>query len=164
GLSGRVQGPPEDLFDRKQLAGVTRPPQRRCRTLVENPARSQVDNPLAVALSGELIETPHGSEILGVAWRLEFRVRQSKIVALELRVLLEFAGQQPAAQRAVSQGGEARLQAIRQEVGLDLALEQIIGRLHDMELRDAAESLDLGNREIAHSNGADLSLLEERLH
>src|SRR5205823_3530135 len=124
-LRSRVERPPEDLVDGLQLTGVTCTPQcRRC-TLIKDPARGQVDDPLAVTIPGELIETSDCSEILGIERRPEFRICQSKIVALELRVGLQFAGQQTAAQRSVGQGGKVRSPAIRQEPGLDLALKQI---------------------------------------
>jgi hypothetical protein len=121
-------------------------------------------NTLAVVLMGELIETSDGSEILRIARRLEFRVRQTKIVALKMRVLLQLAGQQTAAQRAIGQGRKTRFPAIGQKLLLDLALEQIIGRLHNVQLGDAAKSFNLRNREIAHANSADLPLVEECLH
>ena len=123
-----------------------------------------MNDPLAITLSRELSETSDCGEILGISRRLEFRVGQSQIIAVKMRILLQCAGQQTAAQRPVGQGAEARFPAIGQELDLDLALEQIIRRLHDMQLRDAAKSFDLGRREIAYTNSADLPLLEEGLH
>jgi hypothetical protein len=49
------------------------------------------------------------------------------------------------------------LPAIGQEFLLDLALEQIVGRLHDVQLGDAAKALDLRNREIADADSPDLA-------
>jgi hypothetical protein len=76
---------------------MSRTPQCRCGTLIEDPAHGQVDHSLAVTIPGELIETPDRGEILGIARRTEFRVGQSQIVALEVGILLQFAGQQAAA-------------------------------------------------------------------
>ena len=147
-LRGSVERPPEDLVDGLQLPGMTCTPQcRRC-TLIKDPAHGQVDHPLGVAFHGELIETPDRNEILGIERRSEFRVCQSKIVALKLRVRVRFAGQQTATQRSVGQGGEIRFPAIGQELGLDLALEQIIGRLHDVQLGDAAKSFDRATEKL----------------
>ena len=84
-LGAGVERPPEYLVDRLQLAGVARSPECRSRTPVEEPTHRQLDDPLAITLSGELIETPDSSEILQIARRLEFRVGQAKIVALEMR-------------------------------------------------------------------------------
>src|SRR5690349_4941614 len=82
---GRIERPSECLVDGLQLAGVARSPQCRSRALVEDPAHRQMDDGLAVAPSGELIETPDCSEILRVAWRPKFRVGQAKVVTLKMR-------------------------------------------------------------------------------
>ena len=86
---GGIERPSEYLVDRLQLAGMTRSPERRSRALVEEPTPSQVDDPLAVTLSGEFIETSDGGEVLRIARWLEFRVGPTKIVAVKMRVLAQ---------------------------------------------------------------------------
>ena len=54
--------------------------------------------------------------------------------------------------------------AIRKDLVLDAALEKVVGRLQHMQRRDTPEGLHLRDREIAHPDGADLSLLIERSH
>ena len=81
-----------------------------------------------------------------------------------MRVDLQLARQQPAAQCAVSQGGEARFPAIGQELFLDLALEQIVRRLYDVQFGDSAKARDLQNREITDADSPDFPLVEKRLH
>src|SRR5580704_5416551 len=136
---------------------MARAPQRRRSALIEKPTHGEVDDPLAVTSPSKFIEAPNCSQILRVAWRTEFRVGQAQIVSLKLRVFPQLAGQQTAAQCTVGQGCQARLPAIGQELLLDLALEQIVGRLHDVQLGDAAKALDLGNREIADADSPDLA-------
>src|ERR1700724_2614358 len=71
-----------------------------------------MDDPPAVVVPGQLIEAPDRSEVLGIARRLEFRIGQSQIVAVKLRVLAQLAGQQAQAAGRVGQGCEIRFPAI----------------------------------------------------
>ena len=123
-----------------------------------------MDDALDITLLSVLIEAADRSEVLRKARRPEFRIRQAQIVAGEMRVFLQIAGQQTPAQSTISQGCETRLPAIRQKLVFDLTLEQIVGRLDDVQLSDPAKALDLPDREIADADGPDFSLVEERLH
>jgi hypothetical protein len=73
------------------MAGMARSPQSRRGALVEEPTHDKVNNPLAVVLSGELIEPANRCEILRVARRPEFRVYRAKIVARKMRVLRQLS-------------------------------------------------------------------------
>ena len=85
---------------------MARSPQCRCGALIEEPTDGHVNDPLAVTIPGELIEMPDRGQILGKARQPEFRVGQTKIVAVEMRIFLQLAGQKTAAQRAIGQGRE----------------------------------------------------------
>ena len=63
-----------------------------------------MNHPLAVALLREVIEPLNRSKILSKARRLEFGVSAPQIVTFELRIDLDPAGQQPAAERAIAEG------------------------------------------------------------
>ena len=123
-----------------------------------------MDHSLVEALPGELIEPRRGSEILPEAWLLKFRIGAAKVVALEFAVRPHPSGQEAAAECAVAKGRDLVLSAIGEDVGLDAALEQIIGRLQHMQRCHPAEALHLPDREIADADGADLALLEQGAH
>src|SRR3989441_8294559 len=97
--------------------------------LIEHPANRQVDHAFVEALLGDLIEPCHGSEILPETRLLKLRIRAAKIVALEFAVRPHPSRQEAAAERAIAEGRELVLLAIGENVGLDAALEQVIGRL-----------------------------------
>src|SRR5262249_30172993 len=131
-LGARIEVPAAHLIDRIQLAGVACAPQRRGDALIEHPANRQVDHSLVEASLGELIEPRHGGEILPEAWLLKFRIGAAKIIALEFGVRPHPPGQEAAAECAVAKDRDLVLSAIGEDVGLDAALEQIIGRLQNM--------------------------------
>ena|SRR5216683_5245442 len=67
GLRGGVERPAGDLVDGLQLPGVSRTLQcRRC-TLIKDPARGQVDHPLAVTIPVFNASTSDGAKVLPVA-------------------------------------------------------------------------------------------------
>src|SRR5262249_24867015 len=123
-----------------------------------------MDDSLVEALLSELIKPCYGSEVLPKARLLKFRIRAAKVVPLEFAVGPHPSGQEPAAECAVAKGRDVILSAIGEDVGLDPALEQIIGRLHHVQRRNAAEALHLPSREIADTDGADFALLEQSVH
>jgi hypothetical protein len=79
-------------------------------------------------------------------------VGQAQVIAIEMGVFSELSRQQAAAERAIGQGRERRLPAIGQQLVFDLALEQVIWRLQDVQLGEPAKSLDLRHRKIAHAD------------
>src|SRR5262249_47397962 len=123
-----------------------------------------MDDMLAEALLRELIEPCHGGEILRESRRLKFRIGAAKIIALEFAVRLHPPGQEPAAERAVAEGRDVVLSAIGEGLGVNGALEQIVGRLQHVQRRNPAEALHLPDREITYADGAALTLLEEDAH
>src|SRR5262245_40622755 len=140
---------------------MARAPQRRGDALIEHPANRQMDDALVEPLLGKLIKPCHGSQILPEARLLKLRISAAKVVAFEFAVRPHPPGQETAAECAVAKGRDLVLLAIGEDVGLDAALEQIIGRLQHMERRHPAEALHLLDREIADTDGADLALLEQ---
>src|SRR5229473_1592461 len=48
--------------------------------------------------------------------------------------------------------------------GFDSAFEQVVGWLQHMQRRNAAKPLHLADRKVAHADGADFPLLEQRVH
>src|SRR5437763_11711497 len=143
---------------------MARAPERRGDALVKRPADREFDDGLAEALPCETIEPFHGSEILREARLLKLGIAAAQVIALEFAVRAHPAGEQASAQRAIAEGGDAVLAAIGQNVGLDPALEQIVGGLQHVQRRNAAELLHMLDRKITHADGATLSLLEQRLY
>ena len=139
---------------------MARAPKRRGDALIEHPAHREVDDALAIALLRQLIETLHCGEILRKARRLEFGIVAPEVIALELGFGAHAAGQQAAAERAIAERGDAILAAIRKDVLVDGALEEIVRRLHHVQRRDGAELVHLRDREIADADGADFALLQ----
>src|SRR5439155_10747385 len=159
GLDVSLERPAVYFGDRCKLVGMARAPQRSCDALVQHPAHREMDDALAVAVLREQIQPLYGAQILVEAWRLEFRVVPAQVIAAELRVGPHPAREQPATERPVAQNGDVVPAAIRQDFLLDAALEKVVGRLQNMQRRDVPESVYLRDREIAHPDGADLSLV-----
>ena len=116
------------------------------------------------ASTGKAVEPPHGGEILGESRLAKLRIAAPQIVADECCVRAHPSGQEATAQRAVAECRDLVFAAIRQQVGLDAAFEQVVGRLQHMQGRDTTELFHLFDREIAHPDGADLSLDEQCEH
>ena len=89
---------------------------------------------------------------------------RAEIVTIECSIWPHPPRQQTPAECAISERRDVVCAAIGQDISLDLALEQIIGRLQHMQRRDAAEFLHLADRKVADADGADLSLPEQRMH
>src|ERR1035437_846433 len=111
---------------------MTGSPQCRGDALVEHPADRQVNNALAETLF-DPIELAHGGQILCEPGLAEFRVGAPQIVTIEYRIRPHSSGQQPSTQRSISQHRNSIFLTVRQEVGLDTTLEQIVGRLQYMQ-------------------------------
>jgi len=88
----------------------------------------------------------------------------AQIIVHKGRVRPHSARQQTAAQRAIAEGGDLVAAAVRQDIGLDSALEKIVRRLDHMQRRLGPEPLDLRDGKIADADRPDLSLLEQRMH
>src|ERR1700719_1496438 len=95
--------------------------------------------PFPETLRREPIEPLHGGKILRESWLLEFWVGAAKIIALEFAVRRHPAGEETAAQRAIAKCRDPVLAAIGQDIGIDCALEQIVGRLQHMQRRHAPQ-------------------------
>src|SRR4029079_14351862 len=163
-LVGSIERPTGYFGCRPQLVGITGAPQRRGDTLVECPANGQVDDSFSKTVLGQLIQAVHGGEILSKAGLLKLRVGPSQVVASEDRVGSHSSRQQPTAEGPIAERRGAVLRAIRQDIGLERTFEKLIGRLHNVQRRNAAELLHLRNRVIADADRADLALLVERQH
>ena len=137
-LSARIEPPARHLIDRLQLAGMARAPKRGRDALIEHPADRQLNNMFAEAVLRQLIEPLHGGKILGEPRRLELRVGAAQIVTIECSIWPHPPRQQAPAERAIAERRDLVLATIGQDISLDLALEQIIGRLQHMQRRDAS--------------------------
>ncbi len=125
------------------LFGVAAAPERNADALVEHPTHRQMDHaPLEAALC-ELIELPHGLEILGETGRLELRIDAPQIVAVESRIRPHAPAQQPAAERPIAERHDVVGATVGQNLRLDGALEQVIGRLQHVQRGHLAEALHL---------------------
>src|SRR5215467_6927869 len=90
---------------------------------------------------------------------LEFRVSLSKIVTLELCVLVNCTTQQSAAQRAIGEGSHRVFPAPWQNVLLCLAFEEVERRLVRGEGRNPAEPFHCFNGVVGNANLTDLPSL-----
>ena len=156
--------PAHYVLRRSELIGAARTPQGDdLVAAVEQPAYGEGQHGLAVAVARERRELVDGLEILPEPRLLEFGVDLAQIVALERRLRRDLAGEETAAERAIGEHDEAVLLGVRQDIGLDLALEQIVGRLNGGERRLLAEAVHLRRREIADADRPDLALAAEVL-
>src|SRR6267378_6120651 len=80
------------------------------------------------------------------------------IVLRKLTIDAHGAAQESAAQRSVSERGDAALAGVRQDITLDFALEKIVGRLNGVKRRDGSETRHLFWRIVAHTDSANLAL------
>ncbi len=123
-----------------------------------------MNNALAEPFLGEPIKPLDGGEILRKAGCLEFWVGAPQIVPLEGRVRPHAPRKKSPAQRAIAECRDAVLAAVRQEVGFDSALEQIVRRLQHVKRCHATKLFDLLDGKIAYADRADLSLVEQHVH
>src|SRR5258706_10286961 len=143
---------------------MTGTPKRSGDALVEHPADREMNDTLAEAFPGKLVEPLNSSQVLREAWRLEFRISAAQIVAFKYGIRPHASGKQAPAQRAITERRDGVPAAIGQDIGFDAALEQIIRRLQHMKRRDAAKLLHLHDRKIADPDGADFSLEMQLVH
>src|SRR6266404_351891 len=146
------------------LIGVTAAPERDADTLFEHPTHRQMDHAPVEAAPCELIELLHGLEILGKTGRLEFRVDAPQIVAVEGGVRTHAPAQQSSTECAIAERRDVVGTTVRQDVHLNGAFEKVVGRLQHVQWGHLAEALHLGNREVAHADGADFPLPVKRAH
>ena len=135
--------PTLDLVDRIKLMRMPCAPQRDRRTLVQHPPNGEREHRLVEARPRKRFKFSDGLEILRKARLLEFRIDLAKIVSLKLCLCRHPAGQQPTAQRAITQDGKAGTLRIGKHVRFDLALEKIVWRLDGIERRAFAEGIQL---------------------
>src|ERR1700688_663032 len=114
-----------------------------------------MDDAFAVSLLCKFIETLDCRQILGKARRLELRVGLAQVIAFEPCRRTHLAAEQPTAERAIAEDGDAVATAIRKDLRLDAALEQVIRRLQAVERCHVAEPLHLLDREVADADRAD---------
>ena len=112
----------------------------------------------------EPIESLYSGQVLREAGFEELRVVASQIIPIKDGIRPHPSGQEASTQRAVTQHRNITFAAIGQQVGLDAALKQVVGRLQHMQRRHAAKLPHLANRKIAHPDGADFPLPEQRVH
>lgn len=104
-----------------------RAPQRHRRAAIENPADGQGQHRLAIALASQFLQLRDRCQVLGEAGLLELRVGLAQVVAIEAGLGVHPSGKQAAAQRSVGQHDDAVTLGVGQHVGVDGALEQVVG-------------------------------------
>src|SRR3984957_4423337 len=97
----------------------------------------------------EAIEPLNRLQILRKSRRLELGIVLSKIIARKLRLRRHPAGEETPAQGAIGEGDDVFVPTIGEDVVLDGAFKQVVGRLHDLHWRNLVEGLDLRRTEIA---------------
>jgi hypothetical protein len=83
----------------------------------------------SVSFLRQIIQLLNGVQILREARRPEFRIGLAEIVAGELRIRLHCAGQEPPAERPVSESAQILFAHVRQHVAINLPLKEVIRRL-----------------------------------
>src|ERR1700722_18637335 len=158
------QRPARDTQRGLELIRAAAAPQRDADALVEHPTHRQLNHMPAEAALSELIELPHGLEILRKTRRLKFRIDVPQIVTLERGVGSHATAEQASTQGAITERHDAIGAGIGQDVRLNGALKEIVGRLNHVQGGHLAKAFHLRNREIAYADSADLSCLEKRTH
>src|SRR5580704_3559144 len=159
-----LQRPARDTERRLELIEATAAPERNADPLIEHPTHRQLNHTPAVAALSELIELPHGVQILRKTRRLKFRVDAPQIVAVERAVRAHAPAEQPPTQGSITESRNVIGASIRQDVRLNGALEEIVGRLQHVQWGHLTKALHFGDREIAYADGPDLSCLVKRAH
>src|SRR4030081_1507477 len=102
-----------------------------------------MDDTSTVVFLRELIEPRHRSQVLLETWRLKFRILKSQVVAGKSRRRRHAASEKTAGQGAVGKYAHRIFSAIRQNIFLNIPLEQIVGRLGGMQRSNGPEGVHL---------------------
>src|SRR3984957_12716621 len=159
-----IERPTGNIERRLHLIGVTAAPQRDADALIEHPSHRQVDHAPVKAALCELIELPHGVEILCKTRRLKFGVDAPQIVTGESGVRAHAPAKQSSTECPITERHDVVGAAVGQNFRLNGAFEKVVGRLQHVQWSHPAKALHLGNREVAHADGTDFSLLVKRAH
>src|SRR5450755_831797 len=114
-------------------------PQCRRDALIEHPANRQLNDALVEAPASKLVEPLYRGKIVGESRLVKLRVAAAQIVALECGIRSHPSRQQATAQCSIAECRDLVVAAIAQEIRLDAAFEQVVGRLQHVQRRDAAE-------------------------
>jgi len=136
----------ETVTEAIELIGVPGTPKGDADALIEHPAHRQLDHPAVIPAVRELIKFLHRTEVLRKARPLKFGVDVAQVIGGEQGVGAHPPAQQAAAQGPIAQGHDVVHEAIGQDVGFNPALEQIVGRLYDMQGCNRCESVPSGQR------------------
>src|SRR5580704_16086002 len=154
-----LQRPARDIERRLELLGATAAPERDADSLIEHPTHRQLNHTPAEAAPSELIELPHGIQILRKTRRLKLRIDAPQIVAVERAVEAHAPAEQASTQGSITESRDVIGASIRQNVRLNRALEEIVWRLQHVQRSRLTKALHVGDREIAYADGTDLSFL-----
>jgi hypothetical protein len=103
------------------------------------------------------IEPLNRPQILCKTRSLELGIVLSKIIARKLRLSRHTAEEETATQGPVSEGDDIFVPTIEEDVVLDGAFKQVVGRLHRLHWRNLAEGLDLRRTEIGDADCLNLA-------
>src|SRR5579872_6710067 len=102
---------------------MTSSPEGHADALVEHPPHRQLNYTALEYPLCKLIELCHGAQILREARALELRIDSTQIIALEGTVGSHATTQESTAQSSVTEGRDLVGEGIRENLGLDAALE-----------------------------------------
>jgi hypothetical protein len=143
-LGRRIDMPAFDITDGVELAGIPGTPEGDRWALIKHPAHRKCQYRFAKALSRQLFEFIDRREILRVAVALEFRIDITEIIAVECGLHGHPPAEETTTQRAVTQDRQSSANGIGQHVSLDVALKEVVGRLHSVELGVSTKHPHLG--------------------
>jgi len=111
--------------------------------LVQHPPHGNIHHVFSVSFLRQIIQLMNRIQVLREARRLEFRIGPAEIVAGEFCVRLHRPGQEPPAERPVSESAQILFAHVGQHVAINLPLKEVIRRLDGVQLRDRHELVHL---------------------
>ena len=93
---------------------------------IQHPPHCEMDHPLSVVFARKAIKLLHRGDVLVQSRWLELWILLANVIPAEACFPRDPPGEQSSAQRAVGQCRNAIAAAVRQDVSLGVALEQIV--------------------------------------
>src|SRR6266550_1380977 len=106
---------------------------------------------------GETGKSVHDAQVAAVRLAFEHVVLGAPVAGRELRLRSHGAAQQPVCERPIDQHTYIVSACVRKDRRLDVAPEEVVGRLQRLDLQAAAELFHLLGIEVGYPDVADLS-------
>src|SRR5919197_804787 len=172
-------GPLQDLLDLLAIAGREVDVARRSSALDllrvagaddrgsdarrrQRPGNRELGDGPATAL-GVALELAHDRDVAAELLAREEAAVAPPVALVELGVLIDLAGEETMGERAVGERADAVLAAVRKDLLLDLAAEEVVRRLQGVDPPRALEARHLARIEIRNPDVARLALPHELL-